>query len=443
MDPVTTDPKRMARKYDLIIYGASGFTGKCTVLELVKLLQNNKIDKVSWAIGGRSGEKLKAVLNEVSAETGEDLRQIEVIQADVENPESLQVMARQVNVILTCVGPYRFFGEAIVKACIAESTNYVDVCGEPQFLEEMQLRYHQQALEKNIYIVGSCGLDTIPSDCGIALLQQKFEGEVNSVEMYLEVINKGVKPMKINYGTWQSAIHGLAHASELRGLRSLLFTKPLPKPTFKLRDRGTLHYSDVINGWCLPFPGADPSVVKRSQYYFFHEEQRRPAQIRAYFKSGSLFPTAVIILVGLIFGIFSRFKAGRHLLEKYPEFFSLGAVTRDGMSKDEMDDAEFKVTLKGEGWSRKLTGPTDQHAEPPREKMDVIVFGRNPGYGATCIMLIQAAYTILKEAEKLPSTGGVYPPGAAFARTTLVDRLTDSGVTFTVHNHSEISTTTK
>jgi hypothetical protein len=152
----------------------------------------------------------------------------------------------------------------------------------------------------------------------------------------------------------------------------------------------------------------------------------------AYFKAGSLFTSIVIAFVGLIFGLFAKFKAGRYLLEKYPGFFSFGSITKDGMSKEEMEDVEFKVTLRGEGWEEKLTEPSDQHSEPPNKTVTVVVSGRNPGYGATCIMLIQAANTILKEANKLPSKGGVYPPGAAFAKTTLIDRLNATGVSFSV-----------
>ncbi|CAG7823829.1 unnamed protein product [Allacma fusca] len=424
----------MARKYDFIIYGATGFTGKCTVLELVKLIRDKKIEPVTWAVAGRSGTKLKQVLKEVSDETGEDVNQIDVIEADVQRPESLEAMAKQGRVVLTCVGPYRFYGEAVVKACVAESTHCVDVSGEPQYLESMQLRYHKQALEKNIYVVGSCGLDSIPTDCGVAYLQEKFEGDVNSVEMYLETENKGPKSAKLNIGTWMSAIHGLAHAGELRGLRKELLPKSLPKPQHKLKERGTLHYSDIVKGWCLPFPGADRSVVKRSQYYFYNEEKKRPAQMTAYFKAGSLFSSLVVMTIGLIFGVLAQFKAGRYLLENYPRLFSLGLVTTDGMSKDEMEDVEFKITLKGEGWQEKLAEPSDQHSEPPNKKLTVLVKGRNPGYGATCVMLLQAAYTILKESDKLPSKGGVYPPGAAFSRTTLINRLNASGVTFTVQN---------
>jgi len=136
----------------------------------------------------------------------------------------------------------------------------------------------------------------------------------------------------------------------------------------------------------------------------------------AYYKAGSLLSGLVLIFVGLIFGVFAQFKAGRYLLEQFPGFFSFGLITKEGPSKEEMNDAEFRITLRGEGWQEKLTEPSDQHSEPPNKKMTVVVSGRNPAYGATCIMAIQAAYTVLKEADKMPSKGGVYTPAAAFAK---------------------------
>jgi short subunit dehydrogenase-like uncharacterized protein len=295
----------------------------------------------------------------------------------------------------------------------------------------MQVLYHEQAKESNTYVVGSCGFDCIPSDCGTVFLQQQFQGDVNSVEIYLELENKGAKSIKFHYGTWQSFVYVLGHAGELRALRSKLYTKSLPKPSFKLPERRSVHYSNIVNGWCVPFPGPDRDVVKRSQYYFFNEEKKRPVQISAYFKVGNI-PLSMVIAYGLpIFGFFAKFKASRYLFENYPGFFSAGRITKDErevVSKD----LEFKFTLRGEGWQEKLAEQSDQHSEPPNKTVTVVVSGRNPPHGATCIMLIQAAYTILKEADKLPPKGGVYTPGAAFAKTTLVDRLNATGVSFSV-----------
>ena len=100
------------------------------------------------------------------------------IVADVSDNDSLRRMAAQGNVIVNCVGPYRFYGEVVVKACLAEGASHVDISGELQFLEKMQIVYHREAEEKGIYVVGACGYDSVPGDCGVVYLQQKFDGMI-------------------------------------------------------------------------------------------------------------------------------------------------------------------------------------------------------------------------------------------------------------------------
>ena len=85
-------------------------------------------------------------------------------------------MAAQGSVIVNCVGPYEFYGEVVVRACLAEGASHVDMSGELQFLERIQMLYHKEAEDKGVYIVGACGFDSIPADCGVVYLQQKFQG---------------------------------------------------------------------------------------------------------------------------------------------------------------------------------------------------------------------------------------------------------------------------
>lgn len=101
---------------------------------------------------------------------------VTILEADTGDQEALERVAAKCSVIINCVGPYRFFGEPVVQACVAQGTSYVDVCGEPQFLEEMQVKYHEAAKQKGVYIVGSCGMDSIPTDLGIVFMQHKFGG---------------------------------------------------------------------------------------------------------------------------------------------------------------------------------------------------------------------------------------------------------------------------
>lgn len=92
-------------------------------------------------------------------------------------------LPRQTRVVLNCVGPYRFYGEQVVSACVDTATHHIDVAGEPQYLEKMQLKYNDSAAEKGIFIIGACGFDSIPCDVGQMLLTKKMRGDVNSIEV--------------------------------------------------------------------------------------------------------------------------------------------------------------------------------------------------------------------------------------------------------------------
>lgn len=107
-----------------------------------------------------------------------------------------------------------------------------------QYMERMQLEYNKAAKEAGVYVISACGFDSIPCDLGIIYTQQKFEGEINSVETYLEAWSSvSVGGASLHYGTWESAVYGLAHANELRGLRTKLFPERLPQMKPKLAPR--------------------------------------------------------------------------------------------------------------------------------------------------------------------------------------------------------------
>lgn len=389
----------MSRPLDVIIFGASGFTGKYTIYESVNLLSHLK-----WGIAGRSQSRLEQVRDEMGRKADKDLKDIPIIIADVQDPESLEKMAAQCRIIVNCCGPFRFYGEPVIAACVAAGTHHVDVSGEPQYMEKMQLEYHEKAKEKGVYIVSACGFDSIPADLGVTFMEQNFDGVLNSVESYLDMeVKRPSSGSSIHYGTWESAVHGLSSADELQSLRKKLYKERLPKFTPTLRNRPVLHRSPLVgNKWCLPFMGSDRSVVMRSQRYLYETEQKRPVQMRAYFATPTLIHSFVIMFVGMVFGIMTRFCLGRSLLLRFPKIFSLGFVSHEGPSEEQMEGTTFTMSMQGRGWAEKLSSATDQYTEPPNKKIAIQVTGTNPGYGATCVTLLVAAKTILKEQEKMP-----------------------------------------
>lgn len=267
---------------DVIIFGASGFTGKFTVYEGVKLLAN-----MSWGIAGRNKSKLEAVLVEMGRKSGTDLSHIPIVLADVDDQQSLVRMAQQCKIVVNCCGPYRLFGEQVIKACLEAGTHHVDVSGEQQFLEGMQLKYHEAAKEKGVYMISACGFDSIPADMGTLFLEQQFDGGVvNSVESYVLAKMKGKPELgAIHYGTWASAVHVIANMKEIGKIRRELFKSKLPELEPRLKERAAIHKSSG-NKWSLPFIGPDRSCVLRTQRFLYETENKRPLQMRAYISFG-------------------------------------------------------------------------------------------------------------------------------------------------------------
>ncbi|KAH8232748.1 hypothetical protein KR038_006880 [Drosophila bunnanda] len=413
-----------ADRLDVIIFGASGFTGKYTVFEAVTVLSGLK-----WGIAGRNREKLELVLKEMGDKAKKDLSQVPIFIADVNDKASLLEMARRAKVVVNTAGPYRFHGENVVSACIESGTHHVDVSGEPQYMETMQLKYDLRAKEKGVYVVSACGFDSIPADMGVIFAEKNFDGTVNSVETFLESgIKEGASggaSAGLNYGTWESAVYGLAHSDELRGIRQQLYPVRLPKFIPVLRPRPLVFRSTEVNKVCLPFPGSDRSVVMRSQRFLYEHDKKRPVQMQAYVGFPSWIAAGVVILFASIFGLMSKFQIGRTLLLKYPGLFSGGLASRSGPSESSMENTYFRMTFKAVGWPKgdRLAESSDQHTEPPTKSLMVRVSGMNPGYGATCVALLSTAITILRESDKMPNNGGVLPPAAAFSKTSLISEL--------------------
>ncbi|KAF3428123.1 hypothetical protein E2986_06243 [Frieseomelitta varia] len=413
-------------RLDFIIFGATGYTGKYAVKIAAQLAKEKQI---TFGVSGRRKQALEAVVKEFVS----DIEDVPILIADLKDEESLKKMTAQANVLINCCGPYRFYGEPVIKACIATHTHQVDVSGEPQYIESIQLKYNKAAEDAGIYIISACGFDSIPCDLGTIFAQQKFNGEVNSIETYLNMwVTTKVSGALIHYGTYESAVYGMAHSHELRELRSKLYPERLPPLWPKLKPRGAIHKSSVSEGWSMVFPGADRSVILRTQRFLYDKCKQRPAQVQTYFTLKSFFSVLTTIIFGLMFGILSKYEFGRNLLLKYPTFFSGGYVSHEGPKPETLDNVHFSMTFKAEGWTEKLAEPTDKHKDLPNKVMITKVSGIDPAYKATCTMLLLSGVTILKESDKIPVTGGVLTPGAAFSKTSLIEELIKKDIKFEV-----------
>uniref|UniRef100_A0A674PJW9 Saccharopine dehydrogenase-like oxidoreductase n=1 Tax=Takifugu rubripes TaxID=31033 RepID=A0A674PJW9_TAKRU len=414
-----------SRPYHLVIFGASGFTGQFVVEEVARTVSEGPQGTLKWAVAGRSKQKLEKVVEQAACVLGkpELSSEVDIIVADVAEPDSLASLCKQAVIILNCVGPYRFFGEPVVKACVENGTHHVDISGEPQFLEGMQLNYNSQAAENGVYIIGSCGFDSIPADMGVLYTRDQFKGILTTVESFL-TIKSGPNGGCVHDGTWQSAVYGFADSQSLQSLRRKFNHNPLPIFGTKLKRRGALFFSNEIREYTVPFIGSDPSVVKRTQRYLMEEYQATPVQYGAYAGIGGIGSIIKLMFAGMMFWLLVKFRFGRNLLIKFPEFFSFGLFSKAGPSRKQLEDSSFQFVFYGEGY----TDGQDPSQGQPNSKIRTVVQGPECGYVATPITMVQAALTLLNEPSALPNKGGVYTPGAAFAKTTLIDRLKKHGI---------------
>ncbi|MBN3296436.1 SCPDL oxidoreductase, partial [Amia calva] len=388
-----------SRPYDIIVFGASGFTGQFVVEEVARTSAEGPKGTLKWAVAGRSRQKLEKVLEQAAAVLSkpEIKSEVDIIVADVGEPDSLASMCKQAVIVLSCVGPYRFYGEPVVKACVENGAHAIDICGEPQFLEGMQLNYNKEAREKGVYVIGSCGFDSIPADMGVIYTRDQFKGTMTAVESFLTISN-GPEGGHIHDGTWQSAIYGFADASKLKGLRKKFGHQPLPVTGSKIKRRSALFFSEELQQYAIPFMGADPSVVKRTQRYLYEDLQESPVQYGAYAGVGGMVSVIKLLFAGMLFWILVKFSFGRNLLIKHPELFTFGMVTKDGPTRKQMEQSSFCLTFFGEGY----TPEQDPKQGKPNSKIRTQVKGPEAGYVATPIAMVQAALTILNEPQALP-----------------------------------------
>ena len=162
------------REFDIIIWGASGFTGR---LVAEYLFQNYSHDQLNWAIAGRDNKKLIGIRDKYLDEN------IPIIIADSFDEVSLIKMTERAKVICTTVGPYAKYGSLLVKSCVKSKTHYCDLAGEAQWIRKMIDLYHETARDNQIRIVNSCGFDSIPSDLGVYYIHKKNSKKNLSISM--------------------------------------------------------------------------------------------------------------------------------------------------------------------------------------------------------------------------------------------------------------------
>ncbi|KAH9740269.1 putative mitochondrial saccharopine dehydrogenase-like oxidoreductase [Citrus sinensis] len=440
--------------FDVIILGASGFTGKYVVREALKLFNFPSSPIKSLALAGRNPTRVKQALQWASPSHS---LSIPILTADTTDPPSLHRLCSQTKLLLNCVGPYRLHGDPVAAACVHSGCDYLDISGEPEFMERMEARYHEKAVETGSLLVSACGFDSIPAELGVMFNSRQWipPAVPNQIEAYVSL--ESDKRIVGNFGTYESAVLGVANAQELQKLRRSRPRRARPVIPGPAPLRGPLVESQKRIGlWAIKLPSADATVVRRTLSILTENphglpganespEQRekreafwstvKPAHFGVKLGSKSLLDIFRFIILGISIGLLSGLSFGRWLLLKFPSIFSLGWFRKRGPSEDEVESASFKMWFIGHGFSD--SSLVSQGNAKPDMEIITRVTGPEIGYIATPIILMQCALIVLSQREILPK-GGVFPPGIVFGATELQQRLQENGISFDVISKSSL-----
>ncbi|CAL1280290.1 unnamed protein product, partial [Larinioides sclopetarius] len=285
-------------------------------------------------------------------------------------------------------------------------------------MDSVQAKYFKAAREAGVYVVEACGIGSLPTDYGIALLMKKFPGGLNSVEYFVEFL-EGPRGRSTGYGTFSSGVHSLIDyfkSSKFeQQVKENVFKKDPVKSIYlmnKLIKKSLVIYSRKERALCLKYVGPDVRTIKRSQMFranFLNKETL--IETNGYLKPNSVFAAFLHIYVSILFTLMCLFAVGRFLMERILE-------------------GGTRITFYAEGWKNKVEESVKQTTRPDK-RLKMVVTGQEPAYAFTAVCMVQACLTVLFENKKIPLEGGVYTPGVAFEDTSMQERLEKRGATFT------------
>src|SRR5210317_128699 len=392
------------RDYDIVIWRASGFTGRLVAEYLYK---NYNYKDLKWAIAGRDKEKLNTVRENYLDEN------IPIILADSFDESSLVEMVKKTNVVCSTVGPYAKYGSLLVKSCVNNGTNYCDLAGEAQWIRKMIDLYHDKAIDNNVKIVNSCGYDSIPSDMGVYFINKNLSKKNLKIKMRVTGTKGGYSG-----GTYASMQNIIKEASLDREVRKSL-TNPYglnpvgEKKGNDKRDLSSVVYDSEIKSWIAPFlmAGINTRIVRRSNALSKYKYGKG-------FKYDESIMTGQGIkgrLNGIMLSIPLIFLAAKpgSLLNKISSFFV--PKPGDGPNKKERESGYFS--------SRFFVFDEESNASVFKVTGD-----RDPGYGSTSKMLAESAVCIAK--DNLEDKFGVLTPSYSMGDHILNRLISKAGLTF-------------
>ncbi|ORC86874.1 uncharacterized protein TM35_000251700 [Trypanosoma theileri] len=241
----------MSRKFSLVVLGATGYTGKL-VCQYISSLDASSIG--SWAIAGRSEEKLNALKKDLCMDN------ISVLVADLANPGSLDKVCSSTTVLISCTGPFTLVGMPVVESCIRCKTHYVDSTGEFNFVRQVAERFHEEAKKEGITLVSCCGFDSVPADLGNYVVHQAPGVEMKEVRAFYQLSSSGIS------GGTAHSIMALYEACAPEDMDPYsLVPKDAPRPVEAPSQRG-IWYDSSEKMFTAPFlmSATNERVVRRT-----------------------------------------------------------------------------------------------------------------------------------------------------------------------------------
>jgi len=408
-------PMASKREFDVIIWGASGFTGRLVAEYYLK--QYGLDGTLKWAMAGRSQNKLEQVRKELGN------KDVPLIVADSHDRDSLDAMVSRAKVICTTVGPYALYGDELVASCVEHGTDYCDLAGETQWIRRMIDSHNEAAQKSGARIVHCCGFDSIPSDLGVHYLQNECQERKGEYAQHVKMRLKSAKG-GFSGGTYASMNNVMAEAAEDPEVYKVLFN-PYglnPRGDMKGPDRADLQSVKLdkdVNAYIMPFIMAaiNTRVVRRSHallgYPYGKDFRYDEAMISGKGLAGRLKGYAGLAALAAM-------MAGK------PDSFYKKVINKffpepgEGPSKEEREAGFWNFTVVG-----KLK---DGSAVTARVTGD-----RDPGYGSTSKMLGESAACLALDKKSSPKVAGILTPASAMGMT-LIERLQKhAGLSFSIN----------
>lgn len=403
------------RDYDLVVWGATGFTG---ALACEYLLERYGADgELRWAIAARNPDKLAAL----KAGLGTGAEPLPALIADSHDPVSLDAMASSTRVVLTTVGPYAQHGSELVAACVRKGTDYCDLAGEVQWIRRMIDQHQSDARQSGARIVHCCGFDSVPMDIGAWFLQREAEKRSGacclSITLFVRSIRGGASG-----GTMASMLNVMREARADRATARVLADPYGLNPQDGRRgpdgrDQQGVRYHSQARSWTAPFVMASVNtrVVRRSHAlldhpwgkdFSYNEAISTGSGLAGWFRAA----TTTAGVMGLVFA--ASYGWTRRLLER-----TVLPKPGEGPDRDTRESGYFTLNQIGE-----LPDGTLIRSR--------ITGDRDPGYGSTSKMLAECAVCLAK--RETDCEGGSWTPASAMAAPLIARLRSNAGLDFEI-----------